>query len=85
MLNYFEFKEMPFEKTIPPNKLHFTEAHQEAISRIEYGIMGNRFVVITGDSGAGKSTLLRYIVEKIDKHKTPVFYISDSDLTPRNF
>lgn len=85
MLKYFDFKETPFEKTIDPNKLHLTEAHEEAISRIEYGINGNRFVVITGDSGAGKSTLLRHIVEKIDKHKTPVYYISDSDLTPRNF
>ncbi|MEL7564962.1 MAG: AAA family ATPase [Dehalobacterium sp.] len=85
MLNYYEFKQMPFEKTISPQNLYITSAYEEAVSRLEYGIQGNRFVVLTGDSGSGKSTLLRYIVEKTDKNKYPVYYISDSDLTPRNF
>ncbi len=85
MLNYYEFKEMPFEKTILPQNLYMTGSHEEAVSRLEYAIQGNRFAVLTGDSGSGKSTLLRYMVEKIDKNKYPVYYISDSDLTPRNF
>lgn len=85
MLSYYEFKQMPFEKTISPQNLYITSTHEEAVSRLEYGISGNRFVVLTGDSGSGKSTLLRYIVEKTDKNKYPVYYISDSDLTPRNF
>lgn len=85
MLNYYEFKQAPFEKTIMPQSLYLTEAHEEAISRLEYAITGNRFAVLTGDSGSGKSTLLRYMVEKTDKNKYPVYYISDSDLTPRNF
>ena len=85
MLSYYEFRHMPFEKSIPVESLYMTSSHEEAVSRVEYGIYGNRFVVLTGDSGSGKSTLLRYIVEKTDKNKYPVYYISDSDLTPRNF
>lgn len=85
MLNYYEFKEMPFEKAISPQSLYITGSHEEAISRLEYAIHGNRFAVLTGDSGSGKSTLLRHLIEKIDKNKYPVYYISDSDLTPRNF
>ena len=85
MLNYYEFKQAPFEKTISPQSLYLTEVYEEAISRLEYAIAGNRFAVLTGDSGSGKSTLLRYMVEKTDKNKYPVYYISDSDLTPRNF
>lgn len=85
MMEYFEFKQMPFEKAISPHELYVTGSHEEAISRLEYAIQGNRFAVLTGDSGSGKSTLLRHMVEKIDKNKYPVYYISDSDLTPRNF
>jgi type II secretory pathway predicted ATPase ExeA len=85
MLNYYDFKQAPFEKTIMAQNLYLTEAHEEAISRLEYTIAGNRFAVLTGDSGSGKSTLLRYIAEKTDKNKFPIYYISDSDLTPRNF
>lgn len=85
MLNYYEFKQMPFDKTISPQSLYMTDTHEEAISRMEYAIQGNRFAVLTGDSGSGKSTLLRYMAEKTDKNKYPVYYISDSDLTPRNF
>jgi general secretion pathway protein A len=85
VLNYYEFKQAPFEKTISPQDLYLTEGHEEAVSRLEYAISGNRFAVLTGDSGSGKSTLLRYMVEKTDRNKYPVYYISDSDLTPRNF
>jgi len=85
MLNYYEFKQMPFDKTISPENLYLTDIHEEAISRMDYAIQGTRFAVLTGDSGSGKSTLLRYLVENIDKNKYPVYYISDSDLTPRNF
>ena len=52
---------------------------------MEYAIQGNRFAVLTGDSGSGKSTLLRHMVENVDRNKNPVYYVSDSDLTPRNF
>lgn len=85
MLTYYEFKQMPFDKAISPLSLYMTGSHEEAISRMEYAIQGNRFAVLTGDSGCGKSTLLRYMFEKTDKNKYPVYYISDSDLTPRNF
>jgi general secretion pathway protein A len=84
-LEYYEFKWMPFDKTILSQNLYLTDAHEEAISRMDHAICGNRFGVLTGDSGSGKSTLLRYLAENIDKNKYPVYYISDSDLTPRNF
>lgn len=85
MMGYYEFKQAPFDKSIPPQSLYMTGAHEEAISRMEYAVQGNRLAVLTGDSGSGKSTLLRYMVENMDRNKNPVYYISDSDLTPRNF
>ena len=53
MLSYYEFRHMPFEKSIPVESLYMTNSHEEAVSRVEYGIQGNRFVVLTGDSGSG--------------------------------
>lgn len=85
MMNFYNFKTMPFEKSIPVSDLYLNEMHAEAFSRLEYSVKRNQFVVLTGDSGCGKSTLLRYLSEKTDKNNYPVYYISDSDLTPRNF
>ena len=85
MLSYYQFKQAPFDKAIAPQNLFISGIHEEAVSRMEYTIQGNRFGVFTGDSGSGKSTLIRYMVENMDKNKYPLYYISDSDLTPRNF
>lgn len=48
MLNYYEFNQMPFEKAIFPQSLYMTSNHEEAVSRMEYAIQGNRFAVLTG-------------------------------------
>jgi len=86
MINeYFEFKNSPFDKDIPPDDLYINSNSEECLSRLEYAIKERRFAVITGDSGSGKTTILRKLVNKIDRNKYQAYYISDSALTPRNF
>jgi general secretion pathway protein A len=82
---YFEFKNTPFDKDIPTNQMLMTQAYEETIGRLDFAIREKKFAVVTGESGSGKSTLLRRLVENIDRNRYPVFYITDSDLTPRNF
>lgn len=46
---------------------------------------GCMFALCTGEVGAGKSTAARAVSERLNPARHLVLYITDSDLTPRNF
>ena len=59
-LNYYGFREPPFELTSNPKYLFFTEQHREALTVLEYGLSSAKAVtVLIGDAGTGKTTLLQ--------------------------
>jgi general secretion pathway protein A len=59
-LNYYGFREAPFELTSNPKYLFFTEQHREALTVLEYGLSSAKAVtVLIGDAGTGKTTLLQ--------------------------
>ncbi len=66
-LNYFGFKEHPFNVTPDPKFLYFGESYQDALAYLIYGIrMRKGFVVLTGEIGIGKTTVINALLERLD-------------------
>jgi len=66
-LDFYGFKEKPFNLFADPQYLYLSSKHWAALTHLEYGLTHqNGFVVITGDVGTGKTTLLRHVVRNLD-------------------
>ena len=82
---YYGFKNMPFSRTIPTDRLYRGNDADELIERLKYAAKRQLFAVLTGDSGTGKTTTLRRFRDELADSKYTILYISDSKLTPRGF
>lgn len=86
---FYGFKQTPFVRNIPYNKLYRENDTNEIIGRLKYTADKQLFAVISGESGTGKTTLLRLLEAELrlrskgSEYKT--LYISDAYLTPRIF
>ena len=82
-LEYYQFKEAPFNITPDPHFLFFSNKHREAFNHLLYGIQQRKgFVELTGEVGAGKTTLCRAILEQLGpRYKTAL--ILNPVLTPK--
>jgi len=83
-LEYFEFKEPPFNLT--PNSRFFFESHKhkEALSSLFYAINQRKgFIVITGEIGSGKTTVTRALINRLDKN-TEVALITNTHLNSKD-
>ena len=67
------------------SELFLTESHKEMLARMQYAAERRQFALSTGEAGAGKSTKARLLDSKLSSARYVVLYITDSDLTPRNF
>jgi len=66
-LNYFGFKEHPFNVTPDPKFLYFGDSYQDALAYLLFGIrMRKGFVVLTGEIGMGKTTVINALLERLD-------------------
>jgi general secretion pathway protein A len=66
--SFFELDELPFELTPDPRFLWLSEAHQEGLSALYYGITRRKgFILLTGEVGTGKTTLLRSVIDSIPR------------------
>ncbi len=64
---FYGFKSRPFEITPDPSYVYLSEAHQEALSSLQYAIHeGKGFSVITGEAGTGKTTLVHKLLSNLD-------------------
>lgn len=67
-LNFFHFKEEPFNNTPDPRFLFLSRQHEEAIESILYGINNRKgFMAVIGDIGTGKTTLCRALINRLDE------------------
>ena len=67
ILDYFNFRERPFNLTLDLAYLFLGRHHEEAIAHLTYAVMeGEGFIAITGERGVGKTTVCRSFVEKLD-------------------
>jgi len=82
---FYELSSTPFTKGTPCKDLFMPKEFSEVVSRLEYVSRKQLFAVLTGDCGTGKSTVLRKLSDILDPRHYRIFYISDSQLTPRSF
>jgi type II secretory pathway predicted ATPase ExeA len=83
--NHFKFIRKPFQKDISPGALLETRTLKNLQNRLLYGVDNRFFIVLTGDSGSGKTTAVRQFVSSLDLSQKLVLYVSEFNLTPRNF
>ena len=83
--DYYSFKNTPFSRTIPTDRLYRGNDADELIERLKYAAKRQLFAILTGDSGTGKTTTLRRFRDELEDSKFTILYISDSKLTPRGF
>ena len=71
-VDYYGFREAPFNITPDPRFLFFSEQHREAFNHILYGVRERKgFIQITGEVGAGKTTVCRAILAELgDRYRT---------------
>jgi general secretion pathway protein A len=78
---FFGFSDKPFEVTPDPKFLYLTQAYQEILSALIYGIHERRgFITIVGEVGTGKTLLLNALLDRLENN-TKVAFIFNSDLT----
>jgi type II secretory pathway predicted ATPase ExeA len=82
---FFNFTNTPFGRDVPTKALYASPSLQTLLSRLTYGAQNHYFLIVTGDSGSGKTTAIRQFTSQLDANRTTTLYISDSNLTPRNF
>lgn len=82
---FFGFSSMPFSKSIPVEDIYSSPGLEEVISRLNYTAEKQFFSILTANVGCGKTTAVRKFAASLDKSKYELFYMSDSQLTPRWF
>jgi len=66
-LNFYHFREEPFNNTPDPRFLFLSRQHEEAIASLVYGIQNRKgFMAVIGDIGTGKTTLCRALIGRLD-------------------
>ena len=76
-LDFYGFREKPFNLTPDPRFVFLSKNHREAFAHLLYGI-NNRagFIALTGEVGSGKTTLLRALLGQLDAdhHRTALIF-----------
>lgn len=74
--DYWALNEMPFEN-VPNPKVYFpSPKHEEALSRLMYGIQQNKgALMVTGEIGCGKTLLSRTLLKKLTPEQFEVILI----------
>jgi general secretion pathway protein A len=83
--SFYEMENTPFTRDVPTDQLYDSTMMHEILGRLKYAAERQLFAVLTGDCGTGKTTTIRKFVDRLDKGKYQVLYLSDSKLTPRHF
>lgn len=82
---FFNFTNTPFQRAIPPGALYLTPTLKTLQDRLSHGVKNRSFLVVAGDAGCGKTTAIRHFMSGLDPSRTVALYVSESNLTPRNF
>ena len=82
---FYSLTNTPFTRNIPVESLFNSNIVEEVMSRLEFVADRQQFALIVGDCGAGKTTIIRKFQSILDPNKYKVLYVSDSQMTPRNF
>jgi len=76
-LDFYGFREKPFNLTPDPRFVYLSKNHREAFAHLLYGI-NNRagFILLTGEVGSGKTTVLRALLNHLnaDRYRTALIF-----------
>jgi type II secretory pathway predicted ATPase ExeA len=75
----------PFTRDISVESLYNSNITDEVVSRLEFVADRQEFALVVGEPGVGKTTIIRMVQAKLSPEKFKVLYVSDSQMTPRNF
>jgi len=69
----------PFQLTPDPGFWFESATHRKAMAYLGYGlVLGEGFIVITGEVGAGKTTLVGHLLETIDPSRVEAIQLSST-------
>jgi type II secretory pathway predicted ATPase ExeA len=86
MINgFFNFLHTPFDRNLPPRALFVSPVLENLNNRLAYAVNNRLFCVVTGDPGSGKTTTIRKFITSGDQSSILTLYVSESNLSPRNF
>ena len=72
--HHFALRDNPFAVTPDPRYLFPSDAHQEALAAITYGIEDRKgFVLVLGEVGTGKTTVVRRILDGLSSNTRAVY------------
>lgn len=82
---YYGLIRKPFDLRPDPDVVFMSEAHQEALSMLRYGVReGKGFILLTGDVGTGKTTLLQTLLKSLPD-KTNLCHVANPLLSVNDF
>jgi type II secretory pathway predicted ATPase ExeA len=82
---FYSLANTPFTRDIPVESLFNSTTVEEVISRLEFVAERQQFALVVGECGAGKTTIIRKFQAVLNPQKYKLLYVSDSQMTPRNF
>jgi general secretion pathway protein A len=78
---FFGLRENPFNVNPDPRYLFFTQAMEEAMSALTYGIDTRKgFLLLTGEVGTGKTTLLNKLLDWLRGRNVATAFVFNSHL-----
>lgn len=82
---YYGLSSRPFDLIPDPDVVYMSEAHQEALAILRYGVMDRKgFLLLTGGVGTGKTTLLQRLRQSLD-NKVHLCLIANPTLSVNDF
>jgi len=80
VLSFFGFSRLPFSKNISSKEIFSTQTYKEAFARLEFGIIDEDIMLLTGPVGSGKSVVLGSLIHSIDLNSYIPIYIRGNNL-----
>jgi len=85
-LEYWGFKEFPFENVPDPGFFYLSKSHEEALTRLIYAAeMRKGGAMLSGEVGCGKTTLTKVYVQELSRDKYDIGLIINPKLEPKEF
>ena len=81
VLSFFGLSRLPFGKHLQPADTFASSAHQEALSRLCFGVADEDLLLLTGPIGCGKSVALAAFVAALDGNRYSPLYVRGTGLS----
>ncbi len=84
--SFFKLQRNPFEISPDPQFFFRTDAHNEALAGLYYGICAHKgFMVMTGEVGTGKTLVVRCLLQLLDQKQLAYAYMFCTRLSSGEF